>query len=181
MSPRIPPLFPQEFTDEQAAVVGGRDNPVASLNLTRTLVKHPALLRAWMPFAQYIGLQSILPARERELFVLRILALCSETYEASHHVFIARKLGLTDDEIAAAKAGGVGLSSFEQLLVGAADELVRDQSISEQTWNRLAQRYAAEQMIELVFTGGMYIVASLVTKSLGVQLEQDFEHAWKPK
>jgi hypothetical protein len=36
-------------------------------------------------------------------------------------------------------------------------------------------------MIELIFTGGMYIVASLVTKSIGVQPEHDVEHAWKPK
>jgi alkylhydroperoxidase family enzyme len=179
--PRIPPLLPEAFTDEQAAVAGGRDNPVAALNLTRTLVQHPALLRTWAPFAGYVGLQSTLPARERELFVLRILALCNETYEASHHQVIARRLGLTDAEIAAAKAGGAGLSSFEQLLAGAANELVRDHGISEQTWSSLEQRYSPQQMIELIFTAGMYIVASLVTNSIGVQPEEDVEHAWKPK
>jgi alkylhydroperoxidase family enzyme len=179
--PRIPALFPQAFTDEQAAVVGGRDNPVAALNLTRTLLNHPVLLRAWMPFATHIGLHSILPPRERELFVLRILALCNEAYEASHHLFIARKVGLTDHEIAAAKAGSTGLSPFEQLLARAADELVRDHSISERTWSSLMERYTAQQMIELLFTGGMYIVASLLTNSIGIQPEEDVEHAWKPK
>jgi len=179
-SPRIHPLAPHGYTDEQSSVVGGREASINTLNLTRTLVQHPSLFRSWMPFAEYMGLRSILPARDREIFVLRIISLCDSAYETSHHLFIAQKIGLTREEIVAAQEGDATLSSFEQVLVRAADELVRDHCISDPTWGSLAERYTPRQLIELVYTGGMYMVLSVVTNSLGIQPEENVEQAWKP-
>jgi len=178
--PRIDAIEPRDFTDEQAGVVGGRDSPVGALNISRTLVHHPLLFRSWMPFAGFIGLQSSLPPREREIFVLRILALCGETYELSHHLVIARKAGLTTEEIAAARVGAGEFSEFEQVLLRAAEELVREQRTAQATWSTLAQRYTNQQMLEVLFTAGMYIAASVVTNSVGIQPEADIEQAWKP-
>lgn len=179
-SPRIPPLSPEEFSDEQVALVRGRDSPMAALNLTRTLIRHPILLQKWMPFAEHMGLHSSVPARDREFLLLRIFALCDATYESTHHSLIARKIGLTDDEVTAAQAGGQDLPSLERLQVKAAEELVQDHCISDETWRGLSEHYTPLQMIELVFTGGMYILLSLVTSSLGIQPEPNLKQAWAP-
>lgn len=178
--PRITLVDPQDFTDEQAALAGGRDSLLSGLNITRAIVQHPRLFESWKPFAEHIGLRSELPDRDREVFLLRILALCGETYETSHHQFIARKIGLSEADIASAQRGSGSLLTFEKTLVQAALELVRDHCISDETWTFLGERYKPNQLMELIFTGGMYIVLSLFTNSIGIEPESDVEHAWKP-
>jgi alkylhydroperoxidase family enzyme len=176
-SPRIPPLSPDQFTDEQAQIAGDH----AKFNIARVMVQHPALYRTYIPFAEQLMRRSNLPPRDREVLVLRTLALCGEAYEAPHHVLIARHIGMTDAEIEAAKTGGEGLQPFEHALARAAEELVRDHCVSEQNWQTLAQRYSRLQLMEAVFLVGAYTMSSMATNSFGVQIEVEAEHiTWKP-
>ena len=49
-----------------------------------------------------------LPAREREVVILRVGYLCKSGYEWTQHVAIAQRSGLTDAEIARVKLGTEG-------------------------------------------------------------------------
>jgi 4-carboxymuconolactone decarboxylase len=175
-SPRIPPLSPKAFTDEQAAVAQGRE----ALNLARVFVQHPALYRAFTPFAEQLFQGSSLPPREREILILRALELCDEGYGLPHHVIIAQTIGMTDADIAAARQGGPTLSPFEQALAKAAEELVRAHRIGDETWHELAQRYSVTQLMEVVFLVGIYVMMATATKSFGIQLEDDPGRALNP-
>lgn len=54
-TPRIPPLDPARFTDEQAEVAGGRGSSRSDLNIVRLLVQNPTLYRSYFNFAmQYV-------------------------------------------------------------------------------------------------------------------------------
>jgi alkylhydroperoxidase family enzyme len=177
-SARIPPLSPDQFTEEQAQIAGEH----AKFNIARVMVQHPALYRTYIPFAEQLMRRSNLPPRDREILVLRTLALCGEAYEAPHHALIARHIGMTDAEIEAAKTGGEGLPAFERALVSAVEELVRDHSVGEQNWQTLAQRYSRLQLMEAVFLVGAYTMSSMATNSFGVQIEAEAEHiTWNPK
>jgi 4-carboxymuconolactone decarboxylase len=139
-SVRIPPLSIEEFTDEQKVLVGEWHH----LNFSRVLVQHPGMYRAFLPFLDKVIRGSNLPPRDREILCLRTLALGGDVYEAHHHVTIARKAGMTEAEIEAAQTGGMGLTQFDHCLVRAAEEVVRQQCVSDQTWACLAERYSRE-------------------------------------
>jgi 4-carboxymuconolactone decarboxylase len=164
--PRIPPVPAATFTEEQKALVGDW----ATLNFSRVIVEHPALYRALMPLIGKLISGSDLPPRDREILVLRTLALCEEVYETQHHILIARKAGMTEAEIEAARTGAAVLP-FDQALVRAAEELVHDRCISDQIWQQLMQRYSRIQLMEVVSLVGGYTLMAMLTKSFGIQLE----------
>jgi len=166
-SPRIPPGSADAFTDEQKELVGDW----GALNFSRVIVEHPALYRVLVPFIAKLIRGSDLPARDREILILRTLALCDEVYEAHHHVLIARNAGMTEAEVEAARAGGASLCASEQPLLRAAEELVRDHSVSDATWQVLAGRYSRIELMELVSVVGGYTLMAMLTRSLGIQLE----------
>ena len=103
--PRIHPLEEDEWSDAardsmRPFVESGNDH-----NIFKTLTNHPDLMRRWMVFANHILFKQTLPLRERELVILRIGYLCQAGYEWGQHVIIARKAGMTEEEIRSAKTG----------------------------------------------------------------------------
>src|SRR5690606_17696311 len=89
-----------------------------------------------------------------------------------HHKTISRNAELTEVEIAAACAGtGEGLNDHDRLVLTAVDELVADQMVQDTTWSALANTYSQQQLMELVFLTGCYVMMAMTTKSFGVELE----------
>ena len=167
-SPRILPVSPDTLTVRQKELLG----EWSSMNFASVMVTHPEMYKALVPLIAKVISGSNLPSRDREILVLRTLVLCDEVYELQHHASIARHAGMTDSEIEQAKTGrGAGLSPFDRLLVRAAEELVRDQCISDETWRDLAQRYSPIELMEVVSLVGVYTLMAMLTKSCGIQLE----------
>ena len=167
---RIPPLQADSLTDEQRQLVG----PWGSMNFAAVMVTHPQLYRTFVPLIAKVISASDLPPRDREVLVLRTLALSTEVYEAHHHALIARKAGMTDAEIEQAGAGrGPALTAFDLTLIRAVEELARDQRIEQPTWDQLAQRYDPVQLMEVVALVGVYTMMAMLTKSFGIPLEDD--------
>ncbi len=176
--PRVAPLDPSDFsaeTTELMARFGGEKSPGGGriLNIFRTLAHHPALLKRWTVFGNHVLFKSTLPARDREILILRIGWLCRAEYEWGQHVVIGKREGLVDEDIEHIRVGPTadGLDPFEAELLRAADELHGDAMISDPTWQALSQRYSTEQMLDLVFTVGQYNLVSMALNTLGVQLD----------
>lgn len=179
-SPRITPIPLEEVPEADMEMFGGRDNPRNQLNFFKVLVQNAALLKKYEPLAMQLGREPTIPARDKEVLILRTSTLCGETYELAHHLFIARKAGMSDAEIEQAKHGSAGLPPFEQALMRAAEELVRDHCIGDETWAVLASRYTNSQLIEVVFMVANYTLLAMVNNSLGIHTEEQIEHTWKP-
>lgn len=155
--------------------VNGRD-----LNLFKVLMHHPALVRRWTVFAGHVLRKQTLPARERELLILRIGWLNQAEYEWAQHVEIAKREGISEAEIERVKQGPTGSwSSEDTVLLQAADDLFENSVIAEATWAALAKKYSTEQMIDLVFTIGQYNLVSWALNSLGVPLDDYLPGAWR--
>ena len=173
--PRVPPLQDSELDAEASALL----DPIRSTrdevpNIFRTLARHPKLLKRWLVFGNHILAKSTLPAREREIVILRVGYRCNAIYEWTQHVRIGKGSGLTDAEIDRIAEGPTarGWSEFDAALVRAADELHDDAMVSDATWKTLAQRYETRQLMDLIFTVGQYHTVSMALNSLGVQTEQ---------
>jgi alkylhydroperoxidase family enzyme len=173
--PRIAPVEREKATAEQKALLGDGSRP--TLNVTATVANHPKLAQAWLGFARHVLGDNSLPARDREILILRIGWLCQSEYEWGQHARLARTVGLTDDEIRRVSQGtdAAGWSDHDRALVRAADELRRDAFISNATWAKLDEAYSTEQLMDVVFTVGQYNLVSMALRTFGVQREAGVE------
>ena len=172
-TPRIAPLAPQDQNEEARDLLGQVGVTGPASNIFATLVRHPGLFRKWMPFGGKL-LAGRLPARERELLILRTGWRCRCEYEWGQHTLVAAASGLTAEEIERVKAGpgAAGWDPFDATLLRAADELHDDQAISSTTWANLASRYDERQLIEVPMVVGQYHLVAFTLNSLGVQREE---------
>jgi len=171
-SPRIPPITDKESDDEIKELLAGSGSMAGpASNIFSTLVRHPGLFRKWMPYGGKLLAGGKLPARDRELLILRTAWNCRAAYEWGHHVTIGRAAGLTDEEIARVprSPAAAGWSAFDAALLRAADELHADAVLSEASWTALAARYQERQLIEVPMVVGQYHMVAFLVNSLGVE------------
>lgn len=139
-----------------------------------TLREHPALVDGVGPFHRYISTESTLPARDREILILRIAALSRSGGVWHAHVPAALAAGLTTTDVA--RAGGEpdarGLSGFDGALMRAADELHAQSFVTDATWTALAARYTRHQLMDAVFTVAHYSMWAMTMNSVGVHPRQ---------
>ena len=170
---RIAPIADADLTPEQSeALEAFRPGPV--LNIFRTLVHAPKALGRFNQWGGYVlSRRNDLPAREREIVILRTGYLCKSGYEWTQHVRIGLREGLTDDEIARLKAGAdAGWSAADAALIRASDELHADQFVTDATWTELRKHLGEKACMDVVFTAGQYTQVSMMLNSFGVQLDE---------
>ncbi len=166
--PRIAPIADADLTPEQSeALEAFRPGPV--LNIFRTLAHAPKALAASTSGAAISSRgRNDLPAREREIVILRTGYLCKSGYEWTQHVRIGLAEGLTKDEIERLKAGaGAGWSAADAALIQASDELHADQFIGDATWAELRKHFGEKACMDVVFTAGQYTQVSMMLNSSG--------------
>ena len=171
-APRIQPMTDAEFGPEQKeALKDFGDAPL--LNIFRTLARAPKALARFNAWGGYVlSRRNDLPAREREIVILRIGYLCKSGYEWTQHHRIGLREGLTEDEIERIKQGAdAGWAPADAVLIRAADELHADQFITDATWAELRRHYSEKQCMDVVFTAGQYTQVSMMLNTFGVQLD----------
>jgi len=177
--PRVHPVPEADWDDDTRKIIEGiaahSDGRV--LNVVSTLARHPKLFKRWMPFGNHVLGGSTLPARERELVILRTGFDAGSGYEWAQHVAIARRCGCTNEEIERVAEGpdAPGWTEPDRVLLRATDELMADHFISDPTWTALSDHWNELQRIDLIFTVGQYCMISMALNSFGVQIEDDTE------
>jgi 4-carboxymuconolactone decarboxylase len=179
--PRIPPLPPDEWSPELRAILDRRlppaHAPLGEHNIFSTLARHEGLFLTWMRFAGYMLGGGVLPARERELLILRTAHNCGSDYEWGQHVRIGLAAGISRAEIERIAEGPSAgdWSEDDRTLLRAADELHRDNKVSGATWRELATSFDERGLIEIVVLVGQYHLVAFALNSLEVELEEGLE------
>ena len=170
-TPRVPPLSDEEMPADIKELFG--DAPL--LNIFRTLSHHPDLFRRWMVFGNHVLGKSTLPAREREIAILRVGHLRNSGYEWTQHVRIALDCGLSQEEIRRIRTGpdAPEWTDAERALLRATDELVEDAFVTDATWKSVTEHFDTQQAMDLVFAVGQYNLVSMALNTLGVQVEEE--------
>lgn len=178
--PRLQPLTAADDPRLGELFAKGLEGPDGTpLNIFGTLAHHPDMLRRWLVFAAHVLSKSTLPARDRELLILRTGWNCRSRYEFSQHVVIGKRCGITDDEMDKVKAGpDADWSDLDRLLLTAADELHRDSTLSDATWAALTAHYSTEQVLDLIAAVGNYHLVAMFLNSTGVQLDEGIPDAF---
>ncbi len=176
-TPRIPPLEKDAWDEQVQAILRPLVDAGTGYNIFTTLAHHPALLRRWLVFANHVLFKSTVPARERELVILRIGYLCQADYEWTQHVQIGLAAGLSKAEVRRIAQGPAApeWGERDRLLLTATDELHADAFIRDPTWQGLCAYYTTPQLLDLVFAIGQYQLVSMVLNTLGVQLDPELD------
>jgi 4-carboxymuconolactone decarboxylase len=164
-----PPRPPRK---PRIAAVGGDPEGFLPLNIFRTLIKNRPLADRFNRFGAYFLLKGLLPARERELVIMRVGWRCGSEYEFGQHTVMSRPAGVNEEEVARlATESTDGWAETDRDLVVFADELCADNDVTDETWVRLAARWSEEELIELLLLAGFYRLVSGFLNSVGVELD----------
>ncbi len=172
--PRVSPLPESEWTADQHSVVeryassGNPDNALA------TLLRAPGMTDRVFPLLSYVTNESSLSPRHRALLILRTAWLTQNASLWASHASRASQTGLSEADVRRIAEGpSEGWSEFEAVLIGMADELYRNSSLTDRTWQRLAEQYDLWNMVDAVVTVSETTAQSLLFNSLGIQPDDD--------
>ena len=99
-APRIDPV--SDFDDEVSEILStALTHDGRPLNIFGVLAHHPKLMKRFNLLGGFLLNKGAVPARERELVILRIGWNARAEYEFGQHAVIGRQVGLSAEEIAA--------------------------------------------------------------------------------
>jgi alkylhydroperoxidase family enzyme len=188
---RIPSIPPSEWSKEtsEALLAAYRPrnprHPVPprdpespkGLNAMGILAYHPELTEAFNHLISHALYFTTISPRQRELLVLRVAHCREARYEWGQHAYLAGRAGLTPEEIERIRSG-TNTESWEPLdaaLLKAADELVADARIGDETYAALSSELDTQQLMDIVFTVGAYEVFAMAMRTFDVDLDDDLE------
>lgn len=175
-APRIAPTQAESWNDAQKALAQPLlDKRGKVINIFRTLMNHPDAMKGFMGWGSYVlSKKNTLPAREREIVILRIGFLCGSGYEWTQHRAIGERAGLNATEIEAIKQGAAAStwSAADAALLRATDDLHGKHCVSDASWTGLRAHFSELQCMDVVFTAGQYTQVSMILNSFGVQLDE---------
>lgn len=186
---RIPPVNREQWTDEICKILNSFGGPFSDFNLQEndpdsvspvlsSVLQHPKLAESFFPFAGYLLQHTSLDPRSLKLLVLRVSWLRRSEFEWSQHSMVSLKNGLlTEDDIQRIKSGSdaEGWNEKESALLQAVDQLLQQSNINENTWKTLEQHLDRQQLIDLVFVIGGYVLVGMYINSFGVPLTENMK------
>lgn len=173
--PRVDPLPAAEWDESvrhalSPLLPASHATPEFAGNIVGTLVRHQPLTHAYLTFNAHLLRESTLSARLREVAVLRASLSSRSAYLWDHHVPLARRAGLGDDEIEGVRLGTPS-DPVDAAVVRAVDELAETKTLSDETWQLVNEHLDERQVLDLIFTVGCYQLLAVAVNTLRIQPE----------
>jgi alkylhydroperoxidase family enzyme len=188
---RIAPIPPSEWSKEtsEALLAAYRPrnprHPVSprdpespkGLNAMGILAYHPELTEAFNHLISHALYFTTISPRQRELLVLRVAHRRQARYEWGQHAYLAARAGLTPEEVERIRSeeGTHAWDPLDAALLHAADELVADARIGDETYAVLSSELDTQQLMDVVFTVGAYEVFAMALRTFEVDLDDDLK------
>lgn len=178
------PLSADEWGDDEYAAFGtllgmpghtvpraGSDHAYDPLKfpVVGLLARHPKMAEAFLTFNAFLLRHGELPARLRELVILRVVFEHRSAFEWGQHVKMALAAGVTKVEIDRIPTGRVGFEGHDQLVMIAADQLIRSGRVTGPTWDRLVAELGTHQSMEVIFVVGAYVTTGMAFGTWGLE------------
>ena len=143
------------------------------LNLFKVMANSPEVGRAFLRLGNRILLKSRLNPRLRELAILRVGDLAKASYEFAQHVPIARRAGVTAEQIEALPAwnGSPLFNDQERAVLQYTDEVAEKIRATDVTFGNIKVFLSDQEIVELTATVGYYGMVSRILESLQIDLE----------
>ncbi|HLK12299.1 MAG TPA: carboxymuconolactone decarboxylase family protein [Candidatus Binatia bacterium] len=172
---RLPYVDPQTAP---AAVRELLDRLPAKLNVFKLMAHAETAVRPLLQLGTAILAQQQLPARTRELAILRVARLATAEYEWVQHVPIARAAGVGEAQVEALRRGEIGSACFdavERLVLRFVTEVVRDGGAGGSTVAAMQPHFTTREIVELVLTVGFYTMLAQLMATAAIDLDPPAE------
>lgn len=144
------------------------------LNVFKVMAHSPELMKSWWQMMTVLLLKLELPARYRELAILRLFQVKGGEYGFAHHVRIGKQAGITDEQIAALArhATSDAFDATDRLVLRYTDAVTRLDAdvaaIAEDVKAALGER----QLVELTFCIANWNLMAHLLAPLQIDLEE---------
>lgn len=146
-------------------------------NVTRMLANaSPAVFEAVTRLLTSLMTQSSLDPKLRELAILRVGYLSNASYELFQHEPFARFVGLSDEQLAAIKAGDRNspvLDEVQAAVLEFVDDMVANVRASDTTLGKVGQFLDRTQLTDLILVVGQYMAVCRFLETTGVDLDDN--------
>ena len=150
------------------------NNGATVLNLYRAVGHSPSTISSFIKLGNVLLNQAELPARIRELAILRIANLAGSEYEWKQHVPIATEVGISSqqiDEIHQWKSTEA-FSDEEQAILQYTDEVTIGVAVEDDTFAVLQQYLSERSIVELTISIAYWGMIARVLVPLDIELEE---------
>jgi AhpD family alkylhydroperoxidase len=175
---RVPYLSRQDATPETEAVwqrvEAERKQPTGNIFLA--LAHAPALLDAFLSYANAVRDESDLDPALRELAILTVGHATNSEYEIAHHQSHALKAGVTPDQLASItqfRSASV-FDDMERSVMALAEESTLKVDVSDETWAAARAHLSDKQLVELTLNIAWYNSGVRIMGLLGIDLEDSY-------
>lgn len=160
----------------------GLHEPIARLNIFRTLFHRPRTARAIADLLLSLLLDSDIGHRRRELIIMRIAWVTGSEYEWAQHWPLAQEMfECTAAELLAVREwhGADCFDRADRAVLTATDELLDTGDLCDETWRACFERLGRDAAIEMVAAIATWGLISKLARGLRVPLEEGVE-GWPP-
>ena len=170
---RIPYADPNQNDEVKALAERIRKERGQLGNLYLALLNSPPVARGWLDLLTAVRQQCKLPARYRELVILRIAILNGADYEYDSHVPIALGEGITQAQIDALSESGQSnvLSPVDRAVLAYCDAMTQDIEVPDGVFEALRPHFDARELTELTATIAAYNLVSRFLEALKIDHE----------
>jgi alkylhydroperoxidase family enzyme len=183
---RIEPIDPEATSEKVREAL---DN-LPPLNIFRTLAHAETAFRPFLRFGGSVLTRMQLDPLVRELAILAVAKEAEAKYEWIQHVAIAKRVGASDEQIAAleqsdscapegaderiraAAAGGGIFDAAQQAAIELAAAVVRSPHVSDDLFDCVRAQFSDREIVELLLAIGDYLMLARIMTVLEIDLDE---------
>jgi len=143
-------------------------------NLYKALANHPALIAAWTEFSKMLRHDTRTPRALRELVILRGAQLMQSEYEWAQHLAMARKAGVTEQQIQelASWKTSSHFNEREKAAIALSEDVTRGR-VGDAVYKEAMRHFDHHDYVEIACVAAFYAMVGRMLDAMGVQLEDD--------
>jgi alkylhydroperoxidase family enzyme len=143
------------------------------LNIFKVMAHSPELMSSWWRMMAVLLTRLELPARYRELAILRLFQVKGGAYGFAHHVRIGRQVGITDEQIAtlAQYAAHDCFDARDVLVLRYTDAVTRMEGDASAIAEEVKRELGERKLVELTFCIANWNMMAHLLEPLQVELE----------
>jgi 4-carboxymuconolactone decarboxylase len=181
---RMPPIPADRLTDAQKKAIeefkAARSADISGPFVP--LLRSPEVLTRARAMGDYLRFKSSLPPRLSEFAILLTARRWTQQYEWNAHQPLALKGGLKSEVVEAIAAGRRPdrMASDEEAVYAVIDELFRNQSVSDPTYEHAITAIGEQGLIDAIAIAGQYTMLAMVLNTARTPLPDGTKPALAP-
>lgn len=144
------------------------------LNVFKVMAHSPELMKAWWSMMTVLFTRLELPARDRELAILRLFQIKGGAYGFAHHARMGAQVGITAEQVAAlaSHADSALFNERDRLVLRYTDAVTRLDEDASAIAGEVRDAMGERQLVELTFCIANWNLMAHILEPLQIEMEE---------